>query len=122
MKQLNSFIPGLGLRTEGWCCFPSKLGRIINEQGRPQIGKSWGSASSPDCSGFTLEQLKQLKFDEMDLSEFLSSVKANVTTKTSTYAVTRAQNNAGSGTNSSYYSITPTPVPDAMLEHYGIEG
>jgi conjugal transfer mating pair stabilization protein TraN len=96
--------------SEGWCCFPSKLGRIINEQGRPQIGKGWGSAETPDCSGFTLEQLKQLKFDQMDLSEFISTVKTNVTTKSSTYAVTRAQSNALSGTNSSYYSITPTPV------------
>jgi conjugal transfer mating pair stabilization protein TraN len=86
------------------------LGRIINEQGRPQIGKGWGSAETPDCSGFTLEQLKQLKFDQMDLSEFISTVKTNVTTKSSTYAVTRAQSNALSGTNSSYYSITPTPV------------
>jgi|GEM_PF-6432636 len=58
----------------GWCCFPSKLGRIVQEQGRAQLGKSWGSAKHPDCSGFTIEELGLLKFDEMDLSEFLSDI------------------------------------------------
>ncbi|MDD3836103.1 MAG: conjugal transfer protein TraN, partial [Sulfurimonas sp.] len=33
------------------CCFNSKLARIINEQGRPQLNKGWGSASNPECKG-----------------------------------------------------------------------
>ena len=47
--------------SESYCCFNSKLGRIINEQGRAQIGKGWGSKSNPDnldCTGFTVEQLQ----------------------------------------------------------------
>ncbi len=35
------------------CCFPSKLSRIVHEQGRPQLGIGWGDAKSPDCRGFT---------------------------------------------------------------------
>ena len=39
--------------TKSHCCYNSRLARIINEQGRGQIGKSWGSAKNPNCSGFT---------------------------------------------------------------------
>src|SRR5258706_11121214 len=40
--------------TTSKCCFNSKLSRIVNEQGRTQIGKPWGGAQTPDCSGFTV--------------------------------------------------------------------
>ncbi|RTL56486.1 MAG: conjugal transfer protein TraN [Rhodocyclaceae bacterium] len=60
--------------TTGKCCFNSKLARIINEQGRTQVGKGWGSAENPDCSGFTVAQLQQLNFAAMDLSEFYASL------------------------------------------------
>ena len=40
------------------CCFNSMLARIVNEQGRAQVGKGWGGAQSPDCSGFTVAQLQ----------------------------------------------------------------
>lgn len=65
-------------KKEGWCCFPSVLGRIVNEQGRMQIGKGWGSPKNPDCSGFTEVELQMLRFDQMDLSQFLSSIAPNV--------------------------------------------
>ncbi len=81
-------------KKEGWCCFPSKLGRIVNEQGRAQIGKSWGDAEDPDCSGFTAEQLALLKFDEMDLSEFIADIVPS--TKTSNYAIDRLTSQAAS--------------------------
>lgn len=59
---------------KSYCTFPSKLTRIIVEQGRAQMGKGWGSAKSPDCSGFTLQQIESLDFNKMDLSEFYSDV------------------------------------------------
>jgi len=60
--------------THGKCCFNSVLARIVNEQGRMQIGKGWGSAETPDCSGFTVAQLQSLDFAAMDLSEFYASI------------------------------------------------
>jgi len=60
--------------TTGKCCFNSKLARIINEQGRVQVGKGWGSGKTPDCSGFTVAQLQSLDFSAMDLSEFYASI------------------------------------------------
>lgn len=60
--------------TTAKCCFNSALSRIVNEQGRAQLGKGWGSAQSPDCSGFTVAQLQRLDFSRMDLTEFYASI------------------------------------------------
>ena len=59
---------------ESNCCFNSVLARIVNEQGRDQIGKGWGSAKGPDCSGFTIAQLQSLDFARMDFTEFYASI------------------------------------------------
>lgn len=61
-------------KTETYCCFNSRLARILNEQGRAQIGKGWGSAESPDCGGFSLAQLQSLDFSRMDLAEFYAEI------------------------------------------------
>lgn len=60
--------------TTNKCCFNSVLSRIINEQGRQQVGKGWGSTREPDCSGFTIAQLQSLDFARMDLTEFYASI------------------------------------------------
>lgn len=65
-------------KTKSYCCFNSRLARIINEQGRAQIGKSWGSAESPSCSGFTPAEFAAIDFSRLDLSEFMAEVMANV--------------------------------------------
>lgn len=64
--------------TEGYCCFNSKLGRIINQQGRPLLGKTWGSPQSPNCSGFTPAEFQSLDFSKLDLTEFMNDIKANI--------------------------------------------
>ena len=61
-------------KTETYCCFNSRLARILNEQGRAQIGRGWGSAQSPDCGGFSLAQLQSLDFSRMDLAEFYAEI------------------------------------------------
>ena len=60
--------------TTSKCCFNSMLARIVNQQGRVQVGKGWGTAQSPDCSGFSVAQLQTLDFAAMDLSEFYASL------------------------------------------------
>ena len=73
----SSKIPLIGVcieTTRSYCCFNSRLARIINEQGRGQIGRSWGAAQSPDCSGFTIAQLQSLNFAGMNLSEFYAEI------------------------------------------------
>ena len=64
--------------SESYCCFNSKLGRIINEQGRAQIRKGWGSQGNPDnpdCTGFTVDQVQGLDFSQIDFSDFYADIK-----------------------------------------------
>ncbi|MCL4181864.1 MAG: type-F conjugative transfer system mating-pair stabilization protein TraN [Burkholderiaceae bacterium] len=65
-------------RTTSKCCFNSVLSRLVNEQGRLQVLKSWGTARTPDCSGFTIAQLQALDFASMDLTEFYASIVPNL--------------------------------------------
>jgi len=73
----SSKIPIIGVcieKTESYCCFNSRLSRILNEQGRGQLGRGWGGAQSPDCSGFTVAQLQALDFSRMNLAEFYAEI------------------------------------------------
>ena len=76
----ETFLGICTVNTQTHCCFGSKLSRIIAEQGRPQLGKGWGSAKSPDCSGFTMDEVASLDFEAMDLSEFYADVLASMHT------------------------------------------
>ena len=60
--------------TESYCCFNSRLARILNEQGRGQLGRGWGGPQNPDCSGFTVAQLQGLDFSRMNLAEFYAEI------------------------------------------------
>ena len=61
-------------RSTGKCCFNSRLARMINEQGRAQLGLGWGSPQKPACAGFTVAQLQALDFSRFDLTEFYASI------------------------------------------------
>ena len=60
--------------TQTYCCFNSRLARILNEQGRAQLARGWGGAKGPDCSGFTVAQLQSLDFSRMDLTAFYTEI------------------------------------------------
>ena len=64
--------------TKSYCCYNSRLARILNEQGRAQIGKGWGGAESPNCSGFTPSEFAAIDFSRIDLSEFTAEIMANI--------------------------------------------
>ena len=52
-----------------YCCFESKLSRILQEQGRVQIGKAWAKPKDETCKGFTLAEFQMLDLSVMDFSE-----------------------------------------------------
>ena len=62
-------------KSKTYCCFNSKLARIFQEQGRPQLNKNWGVAENPDCQGFTPEEFQKLDFSQMNLKEFTDSIQ-----------------------------------------------
>ncbi|CDO35947.1 conjugal transfer protein TraN [Novosphingobium sp. KN65.2] len=67
-------------KAKGHCCFNTRLGRIIQEQGRPQLiafnQTGWGTPKHPYCRGFTPEEFQALDFSKMDLSEYYSDIEA----------------------------------------------
>jgi conjugal transfer mating pair stabilization protein TraN len=82
-----------------YCTYPSKLSRIIIEQGKSQLGLGFGSTRNPNCAGFSLAELEALDFDSMDLSEFYSDVMhnaANGSTPSSNGVVQDIQNKINS--------------------------
>ena len=52
-------------RSRAWCVFGSKLGRILQQQGRSQLGIGWSS-----CRGLTVAEIEGIDFARLDLSEF----------------------------------------------------
>jgi len=57
-------------KRESYCSFSSPLSRIMNEQLRPTIGVGWGSPQSPNCEGLSLNQIGQVDWNQVDLSEW----------------------------------------------------
>ena len=56
-------------RARAWCVFGSKLGRILQEQGRSQLGVGWGS-----CRGLSVAEIEGIDFERLDLSEFTENL------------------------------------------------
>lgn len=54
---------------DAYCCFGSKLSRILQEQGRQQINKPWAKPKDETCKGFTIEEFQRLDLSRMDFSE-----------------------------------------------------
>jgi conjugal transfer mating pair stabilization protein TraN len=63
-------------RKQAYCCFNSRLARLVNEQGRAQLGRGYGDPRSPDCSGLTVAEFQRLDLGRLDLSEFYAEIAA----------------------------------------------
>lgn len=59
-----------------YCCFGSRLARLLHDQGRSQLGLNYGSAENPQCRGFTLEELQKITFDTLNMSELYEDLQA----------------------------------------------
>ena len=64
-----------------FCCFNSKLARIIHEQGRPQLRSFTGDWEVDTCRGFTPEEFQMLDFSKLDLSEYYADIQTRVETE-----------------------------------------
>ena len=61
-----------------FCCFGTKLSKLIQEQGRAQLGLTFGDPKCPDCRGLTPDELSRLDFSRMDMSELFEEIRRNV--------------------------------------------
>lgn len=65
----KSFLGICSSKRTAYCCFESKLSRILQEQGRTQIGKPWGEPKKEQCTGFSIDEFAQLDLSKMDFTE-----------------------------------------------------
>jgi conjugal transfer mating pair stabilization protein TraN len=68
----SSFLGICKTKRKAYCCFESKLTRILQQQGRPQINKPWDNPKTEQCRGFTVEEFSRLDLSKMDFSEIYS--------------------------------------------------
>lgn len=92
-------------KAKRFCCFNSKMARIIHEQGRPQLKAfgtdgGWGDKKNPNCRGFTPEEFQQLDFAKIDLSEYFGDITKDMTQK-----VQDTQNRVQQGIQQHYEQI-----------------
>ena len=85
-KYCSKRIPLVGCvqRKKTYCCFHSKLGKIINEQGRTQLQAfgadgGWGSPKNPNCRGFTTDEFQMIDFKLIDLSDWYTDIQTKPT-------------------------------------------
>lgn len=64
-------------KKSSFCCFGTKLARLINSQGRAQLGIGWGDSKAPDCRGLSPDELSRLDMSCMNLSELYEDVQKN---------------------------------------------
>lgn len=58
-----------------FCCFGSKLARILQEnaRGQDQLSLGWDSPKHANCRGLSLEEIARLDFTKMDFSELYAN-------------------------------------------------
>ena len=64
---------------QSWCCYNSKLAKIIQENGHVQLNWSYGNPKAPNCGGFPVAAFERLNFDAMDFSPAFADINARVT-------------------------------------------
>ncbi len=61
-----------------FCCYQTKLARIVNEQGRSQLDLGFGSAKHPQCDALTLAHFTQIDFGKINFSELFQDIMGKV--------------------------------------------
>ncbi|EMP4145213.1 type-F conjugative transfer system mating-pair stabilization protein TraN [Salmonella enterica] len=65
-------------KKRSYCQFDSKLAQIVQQQGRNgQLHIGFGSSKHPDCRGITVDELQNIKFDQMDFTNFYEDLMNN---------------------------------------------
>lgn len=103
----SKFLGVCKTKKESYCCFNSKLAKAINIGGKKQLGKSMGTAQSPDCSGLTITEVQSLDFSTIDLSEFIASIVPDALTDAQSKATVISRLTAYAPVPPSYGNVTP---------------
>lgn len=58
-----------------FCCWGNMLDKVVQVQGRKQLGTNFGSGGSPNCRGLTLEEIQRIDWEQVDFTEFIEDFK-----------------------------------------------
>ena len=72
-----------------YCCFNSKLAKIVNTAAVHQLGRA-----NNDCSGMTTTEFGMLDFSKIDMSEFTAEIMANLNLPTTLSQLEKCANGA----------------------------
>lgn len=61
-------------KKSSFCCFQTRLSKLVQTQGRSQLGMGWGDPKSPACQGLSIEQMSTLDFEKIDLSGLYAGI------------------------------------------------
>jgi len=79
---------------QGYCCYQSKLSRVIQEGAKQQLNRSWGDGAAPQCEALTVDDLEHLDWSKIDFSEIAADfVKKAQNTKVSGSLLNAVSNN-----------------------------
>lgn len=76
-----------------YCSFEGTIARIVQEAGRPQVNKTWGTPKDADCSGFTIEEFQRLDLTNVDFSDFTDEMMSRFTSPDPNSTMGRIQSN-----------------------------
>ena len=72
-------ILGICLRhKKSYCVYNSQISKITMSAAQSQLHKSFGGASSPNCSGLTEQQIKEMNWEKIDWGPVISDVKVTL--------------------------------------------
>lgn len=91
--------------TETYCCYNSRLARIINQQGKAQLG----AGVNTSCAGFTQAELSSIDFSKIDLTEFMAEIQSKINIPAIQNSM-QSRINAMGNTNGATSPTANTPV------------
>ena len=73
---------GICLRKKtSFCCYGTKMARLIQQNGRTQLGIGFGAPDAPNCSGLSAEELSRIDFSKIDFSEVFEDITSKMVPK-----------------------------------------
>jgi hypothetical protein len=93
------------VKKSSFCCFNTKLARILHEQGRPQLGIGFGTAKHPDCRPLRVDELQRLDFSKINFAELYAEVQAKAQTNTIAGTATRLGQDWGTKVSAPTFNI-----------------
>lgn len=66
--------------TRRFCCFNSRLAKLIHVQGRPQLSTfpdGFGTVDAPNCRGFTPTEFQSLDFSKIDFTDYFDQLRTD---------------------------------------------